>query len=225
MLGSGTLDTMRTRIKVCCIAGTDEAELALSRGADVLGLVSAMPSGPGPIPDSVIADILGHVDRSVDTFLLTALQSAVAIAELHRRCPSTGLQLVDAVAPRELVQLRELLPETQLIQVVHVLGPEAVDHAVACAPFVDAVLLDSGNPLLAVKELGGTGRTHDWEVSRRIRESIDRPLFLAGGLNPKNVREAIDLVRPYGVDVCSGVRSTGRLDLHLLDAFVSAVRA
>ncbi|HRF60437.1 MAG TPA: phosphoribosylanthranilate isomerase [Fimbriimonadaceae bacterium] len=216
---------MRTRIKVCCIAGTDEAELALSRGADVLGLVSAMPSGPGPIPDSVIADILGHVDRSVDTFLLTALQSAVAIAELHRRCPSTGLQLVDAVAPRELVQLRELLPETQLIQVVHVLGPEAVDHAVACAPFVDAVLLDSGNPLLAVKELGGTGRTHDWEVSRRIRESIDRPLFLAGGLNPKNVREAIDLVRPYGVDVCSGVRSTGRLDLHLLDAFVSAVRA
>jgi phosphoribosylanthranilate isomerase len=93
------------------------------------------------------------------------------------------------------------------------------------APEVDALLLDSGNQSLPVKELGGTGRTHDWSVSRRIVEAAPVPVYLAGGLTPDNVGEAVRRVRPFGVDVCSGVRSGGRLDEARLAAFAAAVRA
>ena len=109
---------------------------------------------------------------------------------------------------------------------VHVTGPAAVDEAVAAAPFVDAILLDSGNPKLQVKELGGTGRTHDWRLSRRIRDAVHPlPLWLAGGLREANVGDAIAAVRPHGLDLCSSVRSGGRLDAARLAAFMAAVRA
>jgi phosphoribosylanthranilate isomerase len=106
-----------------------------------------------------------------------------------------------------------------LVQVVHVTGTESVDEAIAVAPHVDAVLLDSGNQSLAIKELGGTGRTHDWRLSRQIREAIDVPMFLAGGLNPGNVAQAMREVQPFGIDVCSGLRTGGRLDQEKLGEF------
>ena len=123
-----------------------------------------------------------------------------------------------------MFRLRRLLPSTRIVQVVHVTGPEALAEAVAAAPEVDALLLDSGNPALAVKELGGTGRTHDWATSRKIREAVAVPLWLAGGLTPANVASAIEAVRPFGVDVCSGVRTNGKLDEEKLARFVAEVR-
>jgi phosphoribosylanthranilate isomerase len=88
---------------------------------------------------------------------------------------------------------------------------------------VDALLLDSGNPMLAVKEFGGTGRTHDWDISRRIVEAVGCPVFLAGGLTATNVAEAYATVRPYGLDACSGLRTDGRLDEEKLTAYCQAV--
>lgn len=214
----------RPAIKVCCISSPAEAALAIAAGASALGLVSAMPSGPGVIDESLIARIAAGVPPTVDTFLLTSLRHAAAIVEQHRRCRTTTLQLVDHVAHDELRRLRDALPGIRLVQVIHVTGEAAVDEAVAVAPLVDALLLDSGNPALAVKQLGGTGRTHDWALSRRIREATDRPLFLAGGLRPDNVAEAIAAVRPFGLDICSGVRGQGRLDADKLGRFVAAVR-
>jgi phosphoribosylanthranilate isomerase len=108
------------------------------------------------------------------------------------------------------------------VQVVHVRGEVALREAAEAAPHVDAILLDSGNPDLEVKELGGTGRRHDWALSRRIREESEAPLFLAGGLTSENVRAAIEQVGPYGLDVCSGVRSGGALDERKLYAFMEA---
>ena len=102
--------------------------------------------------------------------------------------------------------------------------PKSVDEAIAVAPHVDAILLDSGNQSLAIKELGGTGRTHDWSLSRRIREAIDVPIFLAGGLNPTNVAAAIREVQPFGIDVCSGLRTEGDLDPQKLSEFIRAIR-
>ena len=90
----------------------------------------------------------------------------------------------------ELRRLRRILSGIRLVQVIHVTGPESVDEARDAAPLVDAILLDSGNPRLAVKELGGTGRVHDWTTSRRIRDSVGVPVLLAGGLHPGNAREA-----------------------------------
>jgi phosphoribosylanthranilate isomerase len=210
-------------VKVCCIADLSEARLAIAAGASALGLVSAMPSGPGPIAEEEITRIAAGVPRPTETFLLTALVQAEGIADQQRRCGTTAVQLVDRVEEPELRRLRRLLPETRIVQVIHVTGPESVDEARAAAPLVDTLLLDSGNPRLAVKELGGTGRVHDWEHSRNIRDTVSVPVLLAGGLHPGNARAALQQVEPAGLDVCSGLRLNGRLDARLLHAFFGAI--
>jgi phosphoribosylanthranilate isomerase len=214
---------MRTRLKVCCIASREEAQLAIRYGASAIGLVSAMPSGPGPIDEALIAEIAAAVPPPVATFLLTCAVTADAIVDQVRRCRPSTLQLVDAVAPSVYAELRLALPGIKLVQVIHVQDSDSCEEARAASPHVDALLLDSGNPRLAVKELGGTGRAHDWRLSRQIVESVTIPVFLAGGLNPANVREAMAIVRPFGIDVCSGLRSDGRLDEAKLAPFSAAV--
>jgi phosphoribosylanthranilate isomerase len=214
---------MKPFIKICCMASREEARLAISAGASAIGLVSAMPSGPGPIADALIADIAAVVPPPIATFLLTCRQDADSIIEQHSMCRTSTLQLVDSMAPAELEKLRIRLPGIRLVQVIHVGGEESIDEARMIAPFVDALLLDSGNQKLAVKELGGTGRVHDWRISRRIRDAVDIPLFLAGGLNAGNVAAAVAAVQPHGVDVCSGVRTEGKLDAAKLRAFVATL--
>lgn len=216
------LGVARVRVKICCIASVEEARLAVSLGASALGLVSRMPSGPGVIDEAAIAPIAASVPPGVSTFLLTALTDADAIAEQHARCRTSTIQLVDRLAPGSLARLRAALPGITLVQVVHVLDDGAIDEAREASAHAHAILLDSGNPKLATKELGGTGRTHNWEISRRIRDAIDRPLYLAGGLNAGNVAEAVRVVEPFGVDLCSSVRTNGRLDAAKLRAFMLA---
>lgn len=212
------------RVKVCCIASEDEAALAVRMGASAVGLVSRMPSGPGPIPESRIRDIAETVPPGVATFLLTCETTAELIIKQQRFCRTTTLQLVDEVEPGVHARLRDALPGISIVQVIHVRDDNALKESVAVAPAVDALLLDSGNPSLSTKELGGTGRVHDWSVSRRIRDSVDVPVFLAGGLDPANVGKAIVQVAPFGVDVCSGLRTDGMLDETKLAAFMRAVR-
>lgn len=212
-----------TQVKVCCIASVAEAELAVRHGAAAIGLVSAMPSGPGPIDETEIAAITPHVPSEVMTLLLTALTDPAAIIDQQRRCGVTGIQLVDRLESAARRELRRVLPTIQLVQVVHVLGQESIDEALSVASEVDALLLDSGRPDASVKELGGTGRVHDWAVSRAICDAAPVPVFLAGGLNPENVGEAIAAVQPYAVDLCTGIRVDGRLDEARLLAFMRAV--
>ena len=218
----GMEPTPRPRIKVCCISSVDEAWTAIRAGASALGLVSAMPSGPGVIGDALIAEIAARVPPGVATFLLTCATDADAIVRQQRTARVNTLQLVDAVPPEVYPVLRAELPGVALVQVIHVRGPGSVDEAREVAPHVNAILLDSGNPSAAVKELGGTGRVHDWEVSRRIREAVGVPVYLAGGLRPENVAEAVARVGPFGLDVCSGVRTDGRLDPTKLASLVAA---
>ncbi|MEM1329028.1 MAG: phosphoribosylanthranilate isomerase [Planctomycetota bacterium] len=210
------------RIKICCIASPEEAAAAVAAGAAALGLVAEMPSGPGPIPDERISQIAARVPPGVSRFLLTARTTADAIADHIERCGVDTVQLVDTVEPAERAALRRLRPEVRVVQVVHVEGGDALDQARADAEHSDAVLLDSGRPSLPVPELGGTGRTHDWSVSARIVETLSIPVYLAGGLNAANARAAISAVRPFGLDVCSGVRTEDRLDKLKLAAFMEA---
>ena len=210
---------MRPRVKICCIASREEARLAVECGASALGLVSEMPSGPGVIAEELIAEIAARVPPTVATFLLTCKQDAESIIAQQRRCRVNTIQLCDRVAPDVYAELRAALHGVSLVQVVHVAGEESFDEALAAAQYVDALLLDSGNQSIAVKELGGTGRTHDWRVSRRIRDGAGVPVFLAGGLRPENVAEAVETVRPFGLDVCSGVRRESKLDAERLRRF------
>jgi phosphoribosylanthranilate isomerase len=215
------------RVKICCIANEAEAQLAIAHGAAAIGLVSAMPSGPGVIHGAMVARVAAAVrDEPVRSFLLTARTRADDIAAQHAAAGTTTLQLVDHVPLPELQRLRALVPGVELVQVVHVTGEASLHEALAVAPFVDALLLDSGNPQAAVKQLGGTGRTHDWALARRIRDAVfPLPLWLAGGLRVHNVAEAIATVQPHGLDLCTGVRLGGRLHAPTLAAFMAAVSA
>jgi len=199
--------------------------MAIRHHVSALGLVSAMPSGPGVIAEERIAEIARSVPPGVASFLLTSEVEAEAIVAQQRRCGAGTLQLVDMPEDGTYEAIRRALPGIGLVQVIHVVGEESIDEALGVADRVDALLLDSGNPSARIKELGGTGRVHDWSLSRRIREASPVPVYLAGGLSPANVAEAIRQVQPFGVDVCSGLRRAGRLDEHLLEAFVAEVRA
>ena len=213
----------RPRVKVCCIASVEEMRAAVECGAAAVGLVSEMPSGPGVIAEGLIAEIAARVPPAVATFLLTCRQDAASIIEQQRRCRTNTIQLCDRVAAEVYGELRAGLPGIALVQVVHVTGEEALAEALEAARHADALLLDSGNPALAVQELGGTGRTHDWGVSRRVVEASPVPVFLAGGLRAENVAEAVEAVRPFGLDVCSGVRDRGRLDAAKLKRFFAHI--
>jgi phosphoribosylanthranilate isomerase len=207
-------------VKVCCISSVQEARQAIALGAAAVGLVSQMPSGPGVIPDEQIAEIAQRVPPSVGSFLLTSHQDVRDIISQQRRCRANTIQICDRLETGSHDDLRAAMPGIALVQVVHVTGEESIDEACRVdEQGVDAILLDSGNQSLAVKELGGTGRSHDWNISRQIRESVDVPVFLAGGLRVENVSEAVQLVQPFGVDVCTGVRTNGQLDPDKLRLF------
>lgn len=202
----------------------EEARLAIGFGASAIGLVGKMPSGPGVIPDELIAEIATTAPDHIDTFLLTSETDAQGIIAHQKKVLTNTVQMVDALQSGTYKEIRQSLPGVKLVQVVHVTGEESLELAVNIAPQVDCILLDSGNPNLAVKELGGTGRTHNWAISRRIVEAVPVPVFLAGGLRPDNVRAAVETVQPYGLDLCSGVRSDGKLDPKKLEKFFEALR-
>lgn len=211
------------RVKICCISSLQEAQLAASYGADALGLVGQMPSGPGVISDLTIYDIARRVPPPIATFLLTSATKAQAVIEHYKKVQTTTIQLVDALEEQDYKSIRLAFPAVKMVQVIHVTSEESIEEALLVQHQVDAILLDSGNPNLTVKELGGTGKTHNWEWSKAIREQINIPLFLAGGLNAGNIQEAIQTVQPFGVDVCSGVRTNGQLDEQKLKAFFAAI--
>ena len=199
--------------------------MAIRLGADAIGLVSFMPSGPGVIPDDRIAEIVSSVPPGVSTFLLTSRRDPETIIDQQKRFGVDTVQLCDELPPETAMQLRSALPRVTIVQVIHVVGEEALLAARRSARAAHALLLDSGNPAKTVKELGGTGRIHDWDLSRRIRDEVDVPVYLAGGLSPDNIVDAVSRVRPFGVDVCSGLRTGGALDEELLRKFVDKLES
>lgn len=213
----------RTRVKICCISSLDEARMAIAAGADALGFVAVRQSGPGVVDDAAIRAIAGEVPPPVATFLLSPHLTGTAMAEHARHCGINTIQVVDHVDPSELAVVAVAAPLVRRVQVIHVEGPKVLDLIPRYEPYVHAFLLDSGKPGGSMRELGGTGRTHDWDVSRAFVQQTSRPVFLAGGLTPGNAGEAIRHVRPFGVDLCSGVRTDGRLDQAKLGAFMDAV--
>lgn len=215
----------KPKVKICCISSIDEARIAIEHGAAAIGLVGQMPSGPGIIGDDLIEQIAKSVPPPIATFLLTSETSPQDIIRHYKRVNTSTIQLVDALEKREYEAIRKELPHVKLVQVIHVIDENSVKEAIEISAFVDAILLDSGNPNLSVKELGGTGRTHNWELSTEIRKAISIPLFLAGGINKDNVKQAIEMVQPFGIDLCSSVRTDGKLDPNKLKAFFNAIEA
>lgn len=214
---------MKPRIKICCIGSVEEAMRAIEFGASAIGLVGHMPSGPGVISDELINEIAMKVPPPIATFLLTSETSAEKIISHQKRTQTNTIQIVDKVHHGNFLQIKNAIPCIKLVQVIHVIDEKSIDEALEASQFVDALLLDSGNPNIEIKELGGTGRVHNWKLSRKIRDQVNVPIFLAGGLNSGNVKNAINEVQPFGLDLCSSVRSNGVLDKHKLEDFFKAV--
>ena len=211
------------RVKICCISSPLEAKQAISFGASALGLVAKMPSGPGPISDELINEIVRTIPPPIASFLLTSRTDSHEIIEHQKLVHSNVIQIVDALKSGSYEDFKIAIPAIKIVQVIHVIDEKTLDEALEISEKVDALLLDSGNPNLAVKELGGTGRIHNWAISRQIVEQSKVPVFLAGGLKAENVRAAIDAVQPYGLDLCSSVRTDGKLDPYKLEAFFNEV--
>jgi phosphoribosylanthranilate isomerase len=214
---------MIPKVKICCISSSLEAKQAISYGASALGLVAKMPSGPGPISDELIQEIVRTIPPPIASFLLSSRTDSLAIIQHQKTVNSNVIQLVDALQTGTYDDFRREIPAIKIVQVIHIIDEKTLDEALEISEKVDALLLDSGNPNLAVKELGGTGRVHNWTISRKIVEQSKIPVFLAGGLKTENIRAAIDAVQPYGIDLCSGVRTNGKLDPHKLEAFFNEV--
>jgi len=215
---------MDLRIKICCISSADEARMAVEAGADAIGLVGPMPSGPGIISLELAGKIVEMVSGKIETFFLTSETSVAAIVGQYEEVLPTSLQIVDSIDNGDHRLLRSALPDVNLVQVIHVLSEQSVEESAIASETADTILLDSGNPNLEIKELGGTGKTHDWRFSAEIVKRVTKPVFLAGGLDPQNVADAIRTVRPFGIDVCSGVRSNGMLDPIKLEKFMHSVK-
>lgn len=216
---------MTVSIKICCIQTEGEALLAARAGADMIGLVGAMPSGPGPIPDSEIASISDRMRERISTVLLTSETTPEGIVAHIARCNPDAVQLVDRVPAQVFAAIRAAFPALRIFQVIHMQTTADIETALDAARRADALLLDSGQPDAALRQLGGTGRVHDWALSAKVAARACCPVWLAGGLTPDNVAEAVRTVRPHGVDVCSRVRVDGQLQPALLDGFIRNARA
>lgn len=193
--------------------------MAIKAGASVLGLVGNMPSGPGIISDDLIAEIAASIPKHIETFLLTSETEIGAIIKHHAKVNTTAIQIVDQLTKGTHQELKDALPQIKIVQVLHILDETAIAEAIALSEFVDVLLLDSGNPNLNTKELGGTGRIHNWDISKNIVKKVNIPVYLAGGLNPNNALKALQTVNPFGLDLCSGVRTNDSLDVDKLLLF------
>lgn len=213
------MEALSPRIKICCISSISEAQTAIEFGAAAIGLVGEMPSGPGVIPNDLISEIASTVPPPIGTFLLTSETSAEKIIQHYKSTLTNTIQIVDKPETGAYSIIKQELPAIKLVQVIHIVNERSVDEAIEASEHVHAILLDSGNPKLDIKELGGTGRIHNWKLSKDICEKVNVPVFLAGGLNPGNVKKAFDEVQPFGIDVCSGVRTNGKLDREKLEKF------
>jgi phosphoribosylanthranilate isomerase len=214
---------MITRVKICCISTIEEAEMAVKYGASALGLVGKMPSGPGIISDEQIYKIAQTVPPAISTFLLTSETAANDIIEHYKKTQTSTIQIVDKLKQGTYQAIKQALPAIKIVQVIHVIDESTIEEAIKISELADALLLDSGNPNLHIKELGGTGRVHNWTISKKIVEQVKVPVFLAGGLHAENVQQAIEAVQPFGVDLCSGVRTNNLLDPYKLEKFFTTI--
>jgi phosphoribosylanthranilate isomerase len=212
------------QVKICCVRSPEEAHTALSFGAVAVGLVSEMPAGPGDLSESEIREIVQAVPAGTGTFLLTAVTDADRLIDKVRRLGVNTLQLWDPLEPEDYGRLHQELPGLSIVQAIHVIDASAIEHAQTAARLADALVLDSSNPTVPFRWESQAGATHDWSISQEIVQTVDCPVLLAGGLHSENVESAVRLVRPYGVDVCTGVRTEDALDRRKLAAFFESLR-
>lgn len=215
--------------KICGISSLEIAEHVLSLRPDAIGIYCwANPEKGRNFTDKETARRIAQLaaQSSVQSFYLMYEDGPITAEKAYEDCSligNTHLQIVGDMSPEEMVKLKHLLPLLQIVKRVGIAGPESIEEAQlydACEG-VDQLLLDSSAGAVA---RGGTGKTHDWDISRQVVEACQKPVWLAGGIRPANVEDAMATVHPYGVDVETGVQLTdGAKDYEAIERFVSLV--
>jgi phosphoribosylanthranilate isomerase len=190
------------KVKICGITQEDDLEMAVQAGADAIGFVVNVPASPRNLPIEKARDLIDKLPNDVDSVAVTVFKQLQKIEEIYQKLRPRFIQLHGV--PLGLNCREKLPPDLRLVVAVNATSPSAVEEAIPHSEFADALLVDT----CGVGGLGGTGRTHDWNLSRKIRDAIyPVPMILAGGLTPENVARATIAVRPYAVDVSTGVES------------------
>lgn len=191
---------MKVRVKICGITSTKDLLTAVEAGADAVGFVVNVPQSPRNLPLNQAKEIIKSTPIFVETVIVTVTNDINQLLKIQKELNPSSIQIHGL---KEYHEIRRSLPDTHLIGAIQ-MDSQALKNAMEVADIFDAVLLDSYVP----GKYGGTGITHDWEYSKLIREAIHpKPLIMAGGLKPENVKKAVQLVKPYAVDVSSGVES------------------
>lgn len=191
-----------TRVKICGIRTFEEARECIAAGADALGFHVELEHSKCPIGAATTASIISHVPPFVASVIVTTVIEPKALIRIARATGANTLQLQGEVSADTVRAVKAVSPYLKVYAVVHVFGTDAIEAARKIEG-VDAIILDSADKTSGAR--GGTGKTHDWNISKKIVESLSIPVVLAGGLNPDNVAEAVRLVKPYAVDVETGV--------------------
>lgn len=219
------MNVRRPRVQVAGISNLEDALACEAAGVDAIGFTIGLPTGPhNGLDEARAAAIIRALPPFITPVLITYRVTAVEVAATCRELGVTQVQLHAPADPAELAAMRAAIPGLKLILAVHVTGPAAIDVARERARYADALILDTYDP--ATGRAGATGLTHDWGISAAIVRAVDVPVILAGGLTPANVADAIRRVRPWGVDVHTGVeRPDGTTDHDLVRAFVAIAHA
>ena len=211
------------RVKICGTKNLNEARMAVSLGADAVGFLLGLNDFSEDEVDGATArHIIARLPPFVSSVLVTHKTDSEWIVEACKQIGCTVIQLHGDFAIDEIPALKEKVPHMRVIKTIHVENAGAVASALAASRWADAILLDT----MTGTRIGGTGVTHDWSISGRIVKMIDKPVVLAGGLNPQNVRRAIALVSPFAVDVNSGVENPdGSKSAEKVESFIRAAKA
>ena len=220
---------MRTRVKICDVASPAEVRAAAHAGADAVGVLGPMPPGEdaktaAPIETDAARASFGATPPGVQAWLVTSETHANGILQHLHWVNAAVVQIARPIDPGEHALVRGAAPWVKIVQVVRMQDEAALELAKGYARTADAILLDSGRPDATIADLDAAPRVHDWAPCRQIVSMVDKPVYLAGGLNEANVGDAIEAVRPFGVDLSGGVRTMGKLDARKLSAFFAAVR-
>ncbi|MFA5384974.1 MAG: phosphoribosylanthranilate isomerase [Eubacteriales bacterium] len=210
------------KIKICGINNFEDLQSCIKAGADALGfLVGLTHPAEDKLEDIRLAkSLIDRIPPFVSTVMVTHLTNEGEIVNLARCMGTTSVQINDYTEPSVLKKVCDGLKDIKIIKSVHVTGSDAIELTKAYLPFADAILLDSREG----PRIGGTGKTHDWEISRKIVQESNKPVILAGGLNPGNVYEAVKKVQPFAVDVNSGVETNFRKDPAKINLFINEAR-
>ncbi len=207
-------------IKVCGIQNINEANGAIEAGANTIGMLTGVPEYvEDKISPETAKKIVVSLPRGIRTVMVTHLLEVSKIVEIAEYTGISALQIHNDLSTEGMKSLREYVPNLELIKTIHVLDESAIEDAKVYESFSDIILLDTK----AGERIGGTGKTHDWNISKRIVEEVGIPVILAGGLNPRNINEAISKVKPAGIDANSGLENKdGSKDFDKIRIFAAA---